>query len=88
MISRDLFNRLGGLDEQFRVGMFEDDDLAMKINQAGLQLLCAEDVFIHHFHGASFNKIEDQELQRIFYENKLKFETKWGIKWQPHQNRK
>jgi len=87
IISRDFFASLGGLDEQFHVGMFEDDDLAMKINQAGLQLLCAEDVFIHHFHGASFNKIENQEVQRIFIENKLKFETKWGIKWQPHQNR-
>jgi len=88
MISRDLFLRLDGLDEQYRVGMFEDDDLAMKLKQEGLQLLCAEDVFIHHFHGASFNKIENQELQQIFRENRSKFERKWGVEWQPHVNRK
>lgn len=88
MMPRGLYLRLDGLDERFHVGMFEDDDLAMKLEKEGLQLLCAEDVFIHHFHGASFNKIENQELHRIFQENKLKFEVKWGVVWQPHQNRK
>lgn len=88
MMPRELYLRLDGLDERFHVGMFEDDDMAMKLEKEGLQLLCAEDVFIHHFHGASFNKIENQELHRIFQENKLKFEVKWGVVWQPHQNRK
>ena len=87
MISRSLYSRLGGLDERFAVGMFEDDDLALKIKQVGLVLICAEDVFIHHFHGMSFNQFEDQELQRIFHENRIKFEQKWGVTWQPHQNR-
>ena len=87
MISRNLYSRLGGLDERYQVGMFEDDDLALKIRNAGLTLLCAEGVFIHHFHGISFNQFEDQELQRIFHENRRKFEQKWGVTWQPHQNR-
>lgn len=88
MISRELFDQIGGLDERYHIGMFEDDDLALKIEQEGLNLICAEDVFIHHFHGASFKKLEDQEYQRIFFENKMKFEEKWGVKWQPHQNRR
>ena len=88
MMTRNLFTTLGGLDEQFRVGMFEDDDLAMKIRNANMNLLCAEDVFIYHVHGASFNKIEDSEIQRIFHENRAKFENKWGVKWIPHQHKK
>ena len=87
VISRNLYSRLGGLDERYQVGMFEDDDLALKIRKAGLTLMCAEGVFIHHFHGISFKQFEDQELQRIFHENKRKFEQKWGVTWQPHQNR-
>ncbi len=87
MISRTLYNQLGGLDERYQVGMFEDDDLALKIQHAGFNLLCAEDVFIHHFHKISFNQFTDQEFHRIFQENKIKFEQKWGITWQPHQER-
>jgi GT2 family glycosyltransferase len=87
MISRSLYNRLGGLDERYQIGMFEDDDLALKIRQAGFHLLCAEDVFIHHFHGISFNQFKDQEFHRIFQENRIKFEQKWDISWEPHQNR-
>jgi GT2 family glycosyltransferase len=87
MISRDLYEQLGGLDERYYVGMFEDDDLALKIQHAGFYLQCAEDVFIHHFHGASFNQFENQELQRIFHENRRKFEDKWDVTWQPHKTR-
>jgi GT2 family glycosyltransferase len=87
LISQSLFHQLRGLDECYQIGMFEDDDLALKIQQAGLTLLCAEDVFIHHFHGVSFNQFENQELQQIFHENRKKFEQKWGVIWQPHQNR-
>jgi len=88
MISRELYDRVGGLDERYRVGMFEDDDLALKVEMEGLDILCAEDVFIHHFHGASFKKRSDEENQRIFHENRLKYETKWGAAWQIHKTRK
>lgn len=87
MISRDLFEELGGLDERYDVAMFEDDDLAMKVREKGLDLLCAEDVFIHHFHGASLKKLPEENYQKLFEENKWKFEEKWGKEWEPHQYR-
>jgi GT2 family glycosyltransferase len=87
MISAELFKKLGGLDEMFGTGMFEDDDFAMKLQAEGLELRCAEDVFIHHFHGASFNKINEAAIHKLFNENKLKFETKWGIEWLRHKTR-
>lgn len=88
MISRKLFDEVGGLDERYQIGMFEDDDLALKIAKSGLKCICAEDVFIHHFHGASFKNLSDAENQRIFHENREKFEKKWGVQWIPHQHRK
>ena len=88
MISRELFESVGCLDERYRIGMFEDDDLAMKIKQKGLNLICAEDVFIYHFHGASLRKLSAEKYERIFTENKRRYEDKWGIKWNPHQYRR
>jgi len=67
--------------------MFEDDDYALRVARAGLKVLCAEDVFIHHFGGVSFNKLPPAEYQRIFTENKKKFEKKMGITWQAHRCR-
>ena len=87
MISRRLFQNIGGLDERYQIGMFEDDDLAIKISKAGLNCICAEDVFIHHFHGVSFKQLSDEENQRIFHENRKRFEEKWGISWQIHRTR-
>jgi len=88
MISRALFEELGGLDERYEVAMFEDDDLAMKIREKDLDLLCAQDVFIHHYLSASLKKLTEENYQKLFEENKQKFEEKWGIRWEPHQYRR
>jgi GT2 family glycosyltransferase/glycosyltransferase involved in cell wall biosynthesis len=88
IISHDLFDQVGGLDELYKVGMFEDDDLAMKICEQGLKLLCAEDVFIHHFHGASFKKLDNKEYQDIFKRNKQIFEEKWNTTWISHRHKR
>ena len=87
MISRALFERVGGLDERYGIGMFEDDDLAMKITELGLDLMCAEDVFIHHFHRVTFDTLGAEKFQSIFNENKQKFQEKWESDWIPHQQR-
>jgi len=86
-ISRQTVEKVGLLDEQFSIGMFEDDDYALRVKKAGLKVICAEDVFIHHFGGVSFKKLRPTERQRVFDENKKKYESKWAITWQPHRYR-
>jgi len=86
-IRRKLLDEIGSLDEGFEVGMFEDDDLAFRIKRAGYGLCCCEDVFIHHFHGASFKMLSKEEYSRVFKANQERFETKWEIKWEPHRYR-
>jgi GT2 family glycosyltransferase len=83
---REMFDEIGPLDEQFGLGMFEDDDYAMRVRQTGRRVVCAEDVFVHHFGRASFSKLEDEEYQGLFERNKHLYEAKWG-KWVPHQYR-
>lgn len=88
LLSKDVYQKIGDLDERFGRGMFEDDDYCYRVKKAGYQILCAEDAFIHHFGGASFNKIFTDEYKKLFEDNKLKFEKKWHTTWIPHQYRK
>ena len=81
---RALLQTVGALDEQFEVGMFEDDDFALRVRAAGLRVLCAEDVFVHHVGRASFGQLPAPDYERVFSANKQRFERKWGRKWEPH----
>ena len=86
MMSRGVYNRVGLLDEAFGRGFFEDDDYCRRVEQLGLRIVCAEDVFIHHHLSASFNKLKQWERQQLFEENKKIYEAKWG-KWISHEYR-
>lgn len=82
---RDTFERIGPLDERFEVGMLEDDDYAMRVRQAGLASVCAEDVFVHHFGEGSFGDlVPTGEHARLLEANKRRFEDKWGSPWRPY----
>jgi len=86
MMSKETFRRVGPLDETFGRGFFEDDDYCRRIEQIGMRIVCAEDVFIHHHLSASFNKLKSADREKLFEENKKIYEAKWG-KWQPHSYR-
>jgi GT2 family glycosyltransferase len=86
-IRKSLLNEIGLLDEQFGIGMFEDDDFSLRVRKAGYRVVCAEDIFIHHWGKASFGKLDDSDYDRLFEENRRKFEEKWGQPWQPHRAR-
>jgi GT2 family glycosyltransferase len=88
-LRRDVFQEVGLLDERFEVGMFEDDDYARRIRQAGLRVVCAEDVFVHHFGEASLGLLAaDGRYGELFHANRRRFEEKWGVEWEPHVRRR
>lgn len=87
-LRRDVYERVGPLDERFEVGLFEDEDLAMRCRQAGLRAVCAEDVFVHHFGEGSFGSLfSSGEHSRVFEANRRRFEQKWGEPWHPQRRR-
>jgi GT2 family glycosyltransferase len=86
-LRRSVFEEIGPLDERFGIGMFEDDDYALRLKEQGYRILCLEDVFIHHWGSAGFSKLGFTEYWRIFQDNKLKFEDKWDVQWQPPRYR-
>jgi GT2 family glycosyltransferase/glycosyltransferase involved in cell wall biosynthesis len=84
---RDVYDRVGPLDEQFVIGMFEDDDYSHRVRLAGFRVVCAEDAFVHHIGQASFSKLDAQAYDLLWKRNQAAFEKKWGVPWQPHRAR-
>ena len=60
---------------------FVDDDYARRSHAKGYRIICAEDVFVHHWGSVSFSKLEDETYRQIFENNRRKLEAKWGIQW-------
>jgi GT2 family glycosyltransferase len=87
-LRRDVYERVGVLDEGFDLALFEDDDYCIRVRNAGYRVVCAEDVFIHHFGEASLGAlVPTGEHAALFEKNRHRFETKWGVQWQPHARR-
>ncbi len=77
LMKRAVYEAIGGLDERFALGFFDDDDLAIRARQAGFELAVAHDLFVHHFGGRTFagNGID---TERLLSENQQRFAAKWG----------
>ena len=87
-IRREVYERVGPLDERYETGLLEDDDLAMSVRAAGYRTVCTDDVFVHHFGEASFGKLfEDGRYMELLRTNQRRFEEKWGEAWQPYPRR-
>lgn len=85
---RDVFEAIGPLDERFEIGLFEDDDYAMRVRQAGYRVVCAEDLFVHHFGQASIGRLGPTgQYGAVFHANRARWEEKWGLAWRPYERR-
>jgi GT2 family glycosyltransferase len=47
-VRRSVFEALGGFDERYGIGGFEDDDLCRRIIARGYKLLISHESFVHH----------------------------------------
>jgi GT2 family glycosyltransferase len=85
---REVFEKVGPLDERFEIGLFEDDDYSMRVRQAGYRVVCAEDVFVHHFGQASIGKLAAEgRYGDLFHCNRHRWEEKWRQPWEPYRMR-
>ena len=82
-IPASLFRAVGGLDERYRIGMFEDDDLTLEIRARGRRVILARDVFVHHYGGAAFAEMPRSRYLKVWWQNRRRFEEKWGQAWRP-----
>lgn len=84
---RQVLAEVGPLDEAYGVGMFEDDDFAVRIRAKGYRVACAEDAYVHHVGQGSFRKLSPEEYDALWKKNQAYFEKKFGVEWKPHTPR-
>jgi len=75
---RSLMEKIGGLDERFFPGNFEDDDFSLRTRIAGKILWVANDVFIHHYGSVTFQTNQVNNYLALLT-NAEKFAKKWRI---------
>ena len=78
LIKREVIEKIGGLDEGFGRGNYEDTDFCLRAFLAGYSSLVAKDSFVHHFGSRSFAEGQvdyDRELDEKFQI----FRAKWDL---------
>jgi GT2 family glycosyltransferase len=84
-LRRQTFELIGPLDEEFGIGLLEDDDYAERARAACLRVVCAEGSFVHHFGEASFGTlVPTGEREQLLARNRKRFEAKHGRSWKPY----
>lgn len=77
LIRRNILDEIGGLDEAFSPGYFEDDDLSLRIREKGYRLVVCHNSFIYHIGSKSFKK--NDALDAILERNYTYTQKKWGF---------
>lgn len=88
LIRRNVWNEIGGLDEAFSPGYYEDDDFSMKVLKLGYRMLVVNNSFIYHAGSQSFSK--RPEVAQIELDHCRLFISKHGFNifdyYQPERN--
>ncbi|MBD0381621.1 glycosyltransferase family 2 protein [Paenibacillus sedimenti] len=77
LMRREVFNRLGYLDEGFEIGNCEDDDFGFRTRLMGLELVIAKDTFIHHVGSVSIKALGER-FEEVYGKNLDFYSKKWG----------
>jgi GT2 family glycosyltransferase len=80
-IKKEAIEKIGLLDENFGIGMFEDDDYCIRALQARFLIAITERCFIYHKGSVSFKKLDVAEYRHLFNRNKQYFFTKNLTQW-------
>lgn len=77
LIKREVIDKIGGLDERFSPGNYEDD-FCLRAQLAGYKTVIAKDVFIHHYGSKSFKANGEKAYAERLLKNQKIFVEKWG----------
>jgi len=75
LMKRSVIDKIGGWDEVFSPGYFDDTDYALRAAKAGYKSVCAKAAYVYHVEHASFR---DKKLEEIFKRNEQIFYERHG----------
>lgn len=78
LMKRSVVEEVGGFDERYGLGNYEDDDLCLRTANAGYRMLIANDSFIHHVGHVTTNQLEQSSLMMLLHTNREQARRKWG----------
>jgi GT2 family glycosyltransferase len=79
LLSRKLWNQIGGFDDRFAPAYCEDSDLAFEVRKAGLRVVYQPLSKVIHFEGVSNGTdVNGTGLKRYQVENSRKLKEKWA----------
>lgn len=79
LIKNRVLNEIGGLDEEFSPGNYEDYDYGLRVEKAGYHNILCNNSFILHWGGQNFAR-DEVKLRKLIEVNKRKLANKWGKK--------
>ncbi len=82
-IPRSTLVKVGILDTVYGIGYFEDDDYCLRVKEAGLKLVWAKDVYVHHFGSVSFEHNSIEKWKHLEH-GMSQFIFKWGKRGLDH----
>lgn len=78
LVRRKTMDTIGGLDDEYKLGNYEDNDLGIRVLKAGYQNVLLHNVFIFHWGSESFHKNKVDMMETMVKNSEL-FRQKWGI---------
>lgn len=79
MVRRDVFDKIGFFDENFRIGQYEDADFFRRARSAGFVLGTTGRSFVHHFGSVTQDSIRRTADSSYSLENRIYFRKKYGL---------
>lgn len=70
---KEIFEKVGFLDENFGMAWFEDDDYSLRVIYAGYKPAIAKGVFVYHNHSQTSSKLYDSISGKELYEKNLSY---------------
>jgi O-antigen biosynthesis protein len=77
LMRREVVDRLGGLDESYGIGFWDDVDLSLRAKRAGFKLGIVEGISVEHLYHSTFkaagvNILEQYEKNRLIFLGAMK----------------
>jgi len=77
---REVFDKVGFLDESFGVGLGDDDDFCYRMWQANMRCALSMGTYVHHEHRSTFKMLyTDKQYQDMKRERLARFQEKHGV---------